>query len=124
MSKTYHHNAPYSHEYSVRHKHDHTHEFSVSDYLLRFESIISTHKYNRNTDIKNIVHMLEEICPHFDDFAFTPEQYVRFMGDLRVLCDHCPAFSAAFSDFVERNPDFFTQFFMHTRILPVTFLKG
>ncbi len=115
MSKSYHHNDPYSHKYSVRQPHDHTHEFSVSDYLRRFEIIISTHKYNRNTDIINIVHMLEEISPHFDDLAFTPERYARFMRDIRVLCDHCPAFSAAFSHFTERNPDFFTLFFRHTR---------
>ena len=114
MSKTYHFNDPYPHIKDNYRDIKFINDFSVSDYLSRFEEVIHSKKYNHKTDIKNILYILEEGCSHFQDRHFTKERLFKFLQNLLRLCNSCSTFSNEFTIYINKNTYFVETLYICT----------
>ena len=109
MSKTYHKNDRYAP------KPEHLqNQFSIQAYFERFDRILSEKKYNKNTDIKNIFHMLKEIQPHFGDTSFNFSYFIKLLDEIERLKKRCPVFTSEFDAFLTNDPTFMDAFIHHS----------
>lgn len=108
MSKTYHQNDPYPHA-----SHPVADKFSIKAYFQRFAQLIGEQKFNKNTPIKSIFHMLNEVQPHFGDTAFKACHYIKLIEELEKLKKGYPTFVHDFKDFLKTNRSFTDAFIQH-----------